>query len=241
MNYITAIPQHSIDTLFIETLNFRKHESRSPKINSLLFSEKSAIFRWSKSKDVVHKLIQRGYTNDQEWVVKFPFKTNHDDMKYCKGFAALEAFIVRMFDDYDTGAHVPYAMIQPRLSNQLEYKVILLNGIANHCFTYTGGSGTAFCPTPEQKKTVLFAFAENCLKTLKERRPGTIDEGLVRVDIMQDDNGKMVVNEFESFEAVFHSTGEKEMKVHTCLINFWQTHLNKLYDKCLSKRKRNYK
>jgi hypothetical protein len=59
---------------------------------------------------------------------------------------------------------------------------------------------------------------------------------LLRVDIMQLSNGKMVVNEFESFEAVFASSSECETcRVQQYLDDFWNDMLLEKYNKVLNK------
>ena len=48
----------------------------------------------------------------------------------------------------------------------------------------------------------LIAFAHCSVKQLKDAVPGTHTSGIVRVDIMQY-NDRLVVNEFESLEAIY--------------------------------------
>ena len=47
----------------------------------------------------------------------------------------------------------------------------------------------------------LKLFAEESIAELRKNCPESLTSGLVRVDIMQSDDGHMVVNEFESLEA----------------------------------------
>lgn len=46
-----------------------------------------------------------------------------------------------------------------------------------------------------------FNFAREAIQQLRTNCPEALVSGLVRVDIMVDDNGDMVLNEFESLEA----------------------------------------
>lgn len=46
-----------------------------------------------------------------------------------------------------------------------------------------------------------FDFAREAIKQLRIACPEALVSGLVRVDIMVDDDGRMLVNEFESLEA----------------------------------------
>jgi hypothetical protein len=63
------------------------------------------------------------------------------------------------------------------------------------------GSGHAFSTEPE-----LFAFAEETAKQFALDCPQAIVDGLFRVDIMQTSDGRLIVNEFESFEADYECT-----------------------------------
>jgi hypothetical protein len=73
-----------------------------------------------------------------------------------------------------------------------------------------------------------YSFAEESLRQLKAKRPGTITNGLVRVDIMLSDNGNMVVNEFESLEAVYNTTPSNDICVVNCLKSFWHCSLDSI-------------
>lgn len=50
-------------------------------------------------------------------------------------------------------------------------------------------------------------FAEESIVELRKNCPESLLSGLVRVDIMQNDEGQMVVNEFESLEADHEFSG----------------------------------
>ena len=70
----------------------------------------------------------------------------------------------------------------------------------------------------------LFRFAEAAVKSLSQRSPGTIVDGLVRVDIMETDKGNWVVNEFESLEAIYEPPSRDACivaSVNSFLINYW--------------------
>lgn len=87
----------------------------------------------------------------------------------------------------------------------------MLDGQAQYFFTR--GQGKRFFIEDKQ-----LSFAEESLMLLKQRRPSTITEGLVRVNVMQRNDGVMIVNEFESLEADYHS----DTKVSAYLFNFWE-------------------
>jgi hypothetical protein len=123
------------------------------------------------------------------------------------------------------GDIVPYALIQPRLRNRIEYKVVLNNGVALFCWK-RGSVGKSFSSSPHDQ---LFKFAEEALKLLKRNCPATIHDGLIRVDVMIADDGRPIVNEFESFEACYFTTkSELEAQVYTFLEHYWLLKINKL-------------
>ena len=83
--------------------------------------------------------------------------------------------------------------------------------------------------------TDLFNFAESAAQYLGQMCKGALVDFLLRVDIMQLSNGKMVVNEFESFEAVFVSSSECEtFRVQQYLNDFWSDVLLEKYNKMLN-------
>ena len=98
---------------------------------------------------------------------------------------------------------VPYLMIQPRVPNT-EYKVLVLDGHAKLILTTASGFRT---PCQE-----IYKFAEKVVARLKERCPETMTEYIIRVDLFEVD-GKLKVNEFESFEAdIFMKRGHAKRK-----------------------------
>ena len=113
----------------------------------------------------------------------------------------------------------PYLMVQPTLANPKECKVVVLNGtasyISNPAKQASGGRKFA-------DKHVILAFAEHALRELSDVIKGTISRMLVRVDVMSLRNGRLVVNEFESFEAAYWGTQENAMDASTLLLQFWQ-------------------
>ena len=114
-------------------------------------------------------------------------------------------------------------MIQPKLSNRKEYKVIVLNGIASHILPQKANGIT--CPGRAfASKQELFLFAESAVRCLKQNRPGSLVEGLMRVDIMQNCRGNMVVNEFESLEAIYESSDREAAEVMSGVHYFMFTH-----------------
>jgi hypothetical protein len=94
-------------------------------------------------------------------------------------------------------------MIQPRVKNT-EYKVLLLGGQPKLILTKASGFKTSVQD--------IYKFAERMTTRLKEKYPETMTEYIIRVDLFEVD-GKLKVNEFESFDAdVFLARGYSKRK-----------------------------
>jgi hypothetical protein len=159
------------------------------------------------------------------FVVKLPFTTNCQSIRFCNTYNdVLDVICYFNLLEINGGDDIPYALIQPRLKNRREEKIILLNGVAVTRFT-KNKSGKSFL-----SKNNLFHFAELAIKSLKKNIPATIIDGLTRVDIMVTDNGRPIVNEFESLEATFYSNSTNnndELITQNFLQEYW---LKKLKD-----------
>ena len=61
-----------------------------------------------------------------------------------------------------------------------------------------------------------------------------IDAGLIRVDIMETFSGNLIVNEFESLEAVFepsgHECGEVGARLREFLLTYWVTVVTQAFE-----------
>jgi hypothetical protein len=141
------------------------------------------------------------------WVVKFPFVTVHEGLKFCRTeFDVLKALDVAVGK---FGGRIPYAMVQPCLANRKEYKVVVLNGKVSHMLPQDAGvrlGGKNVKSFSTYPHTQLFRFAELAVEMLSKRCKGSHTRGIMRVDVMQTLNGNMIVNEFESLEALYMST-----------------------------------
>jgi len=165
------------------------------------------------------------------WVVKLPFTTVHEGMSFC--LTKDEVYSALCVKAQRFAWRIPYALVQPRLSNRREYKVVTLNGKASHVIPEDANGVKVsyrekknFSTAPH---TELMLFAEMAVRYLVQMCNGTISEYLIRVDVMQLDNGMMIVNEFESFEAVYTaSCHEKTCHVQQFLNNFWLEKLTSL-------------
>ena len=80
-------------------------------------------------------------------------------------------------------------------------------------------------------------FAKEALDVLKDQCPGTLASALVRVDVMQRKDGSFVVNEFESFEAQYASSANKEMIIESSIRSFWHSVIDELLEKTMCSKK----
>ena len=174
-------------------------------------------------------------TNEGEgWILKLPFVTMREGLKWCR---SLDKVLQELsIATAKFGGRIPYAMIQPRLHNRKEYKVVVLNGRASHVIPQCANGVT--CPGKAfkfaTKTTDLFHFAETAVRCLSKRCPASIDAGLIRVDIMETFSGNLIVNEFESLEAVFepsgHECGEVGARLREFLLTYWVTVVTQAFE-----------
>lgn len=124
--------------------------------------------------------------------------------------------------------HIPYLMIQPCMYNRKEYKIVSLNQVPTYIASIASGrnkqSGCginkAFAKTDD-----LLAFAEEAIRRFRLHAPYAITDGLLRVDVFQDVNGKMVVNEFESLDAEYGCSSydaRYQNAAHSFLAKYWE-------------------
>lgn len=125
-----------------------------------------------------------------------------------------------------------YVMLQPKMANRREEKVIVINGTAVHIADKAMnpcGGGFKYAE-PKQ----LFEFAEESVRLLKSRVPSFLCDGLIRVDIFCNAMGKLMVNEFESLEATHYIPNHtNECRVVRALANYWIKVLNKCVQQLL--------
>lgn len=118
---------------------------------------------------------------------------------------------------------LPYMLLQPRLKNSKECRVVCLKRKAQYIADINVGSaGLKFGESKD-----IMKFAERAVNTLRKNCPQSITDGLVRVDVMSFSDGRFVVNEFESLEANFNSKVHgNELKVNTFLMEYWSQKIN---------------
>jgi len=179
MRYIRAVPLYTNPTLRV-ILNKRGH--------------------FISSRATIEHFISK--TNSENgWVVKMPYTTNCEYMKICRDMDEVMEALKAACNIYF--GRVEYAMVQPCMQNRREYKVVMFNkhsqyiaGISQHA-----SPARAFIGSRDGSKYWIYKFAENAVRELEKCCPEAITDGLLRVDIFQTAENKLVVNEFESLEA----------------------------------------
>ena len=177
--------------------------------------------------DLVYKIIDflgEHTTPDQcpEYVVKLPFVTNSEGLKFARSFPdVFDALLIANNKYFIKQNRLPYVIIQPCLSNRKEKKCVMLNGRFHH---FAKNHVKSRFQTKFAEDDDLAKVAETYLQELVSRCPGTITSGLVRVDLMSY-NGAIVVNEFESLEAMYcpenNRDSGKEASAYCFLVNYW--------------------
>jgi hypothetical protein len=168
------------------------------------------------------------------WVLKAPYTTNSHYIRYPKNFENVVQYIKNANRDlFET---MPYVMLQPCMQNRKEYKVVLFNQEVQY-LSYNPKKGSSisggtksFSKPPHEE---LFSFAAEVVQDLKKECPAFICDGLVRVDIFQNQLGNFVVNEFESLEANYHASTQKESLQHKLterMTIYWLDKINYLVD-----------
>jgi len=135
----------------------------------------------------------------RSWCMKLAFVTNGFHMEQVNTYEEL----LRKLDFYSGNFFgiYPYVMLQPYLYNRKEYKVTLYNGKALYiCKSVRRIKERAF-----SNSTEIMRFAETAVAMLKCETTAIDLEGVIRVDIMQGNDGSLIVNEFESLEACIWS------------------------------------
>ena len=122
--------------------------------------------------------------------------------------------------------HLPYLIIQPCMMNRRENKVVLLNGEATYIASISTGSNKRSSGGTNKQfgdYDSLLQFANEAVRRFVTNVPFAIIDGLFRVDIFQTQEGRLVVNEFESLEANYSSKKEDmQFRTYDFLIKYWE-------------------
>ena len=128
------------------------------------------------------------------------------------------------------GDLIPYALIQPRMRNRKEYKVVLFNCHAQYVADISTGSNhkgsIIFSHAPHSE---LVDFAVQAALLLSKTCSFFICDGIVRIDVFQTMQGKLVVNEVESLEANYSSRNHlNQLRMRNLLDQYWHSILSSL-------------
>jgi hypothetical protein len=135
----------------------------------------------------------------------------------------LDSIRKRMFE-LKTSFVIPYIMLQVRVKKNNEVKMVFLDGKYHHTLSCSVSGIVMRLSGFENEE--LISFATSAIQSVSVHDAYILD-GLVRVDIFNND-GTLVVNELESLEARFFSS--RDSKQGTCLTfleNYWE---KKIYE-----------
>ena len=150
---------------------------------------------------------------------------------YCKTIGEIYRYYLTLARD-PANRRVLYFIVQPWLENKKEYKICILSN------PHTGEEREPFlCKNPHEKGKAfvnkydlkpLYEFAKRA-KRMYEKKVSHFVYPVFRVDVMRMQNGKYVVNEFESLEALVLSGAIgslkrdiEDNKTQNFLLEFWK-------------------
>ncbi len=158
-------------------------------------------------------------------MLKLPYTTNKEFVRYPMSVDKILSVFSTACAKYF--GQIPYIMLQPCMQNRKENKVVTVNGKALYISENKTKAGSQYSFPPHHSN--LFTFAEHAVRELKIADPSFHADGLVRVDVFQNQVGELIVNEFESLEAYYHSSAiigmTEEASVTEWLTEFWRLKL----------------
>ena len=215
--YLCAVPEIVNPTIAIP---MPRMEKSMDKHGNVRFISCASISTFDTAE--LHCFLERN-NEGRGWVLKFPFVTVKEGMKFCKTKAELLHQLDIATGKF--GGRIPYAMVQPCLVNRKEYKVVVLDGKAHHILPQKYGvcKGVKDCKSfSSYPHLALFRFAELSVELLRRRCIASHADGLIRVDVMQTLEKNFVVNEFESLEAAYAGNSIRETsQTHNFLREYW--------------------
>jgi hypothetical protein len=168
--------------------------------------------------------------DQSQMVIKAPFVTNRQHYHgYPKNVEAAIVHVARAVNDlfhskFSKCYEISYLILQERVTSNGEVKVVFCGKTFSHI---AGGryDKKSFSSITTQE---LILFASDALESLDDGQ--FILDGLVRVDLMCNNEGKLVVNELESLDADYDSLQmEDTSRANAFLDQYWE---QKIYD-CL--------
>lgn len=174
-----------------------------------------------------------GNSDCKAWILKAPFTTNSQHFKtfVSTPFEALSAMnrVTRdLTSQRPTCYDIPYMMLQERVIDNTEVKMVYLNLEFSH-----------FASSPSRNQATrlrgfndddLVSFGHTVLERLVSNSLDQVYilDGLVRIDIFKDNNGELVLNEVESLEAGYQTCDASSCaRVDDFLHIYWE---RKIYD-----------
>ena len=155
------------------------------------------------------------YSNNDRFVCKLPFTTNskhNSTVKYVVGYDGILAALRQFVSNVNIAGYITYAMIQPRIPNNAEVKIICFNGKAKFRNMYKKATDkNALSPFKGVNLKEFFDFAEHIIAVLRRICPELITDQVLRIDMFgfRDRPGVFIVNEIEGYEAQRTGTGLK--------------------------------
>jgi hypothetical protein len=98
MQYLCALSEcNRVNySLFVALRNYKMHTRNNFLIH---FKYADKIFEWNDPEEIIDKLkTDCKESQNCTWVVKFPFKTNKDQLKFVNTFEELKKVIVKNYD-----------------------------------------------------------------------------------------------------------------------------------------------
>ena len=178
------------------------------------------------------------YNNDNKFVCKLPFTTNgkhNSTVKRCVGYHGILKMLGQFVRNKNIAGYITYAMIQPRIRENAEAKIVCFNGIPKFRNpNKKGDDGRS--PFGEVGDEDLFKFARHVIDILRKVCPELISDQVLRIDIFGFRNypGMFIVNEIEGYEAQRTGTGtqagEKSSQLLGNVEDYWYNILCELVE-----------
>jgi hypothetical protein len=230
--YLKAIEEFANPTLAIVLKENYDYSSIHDEVKRLVLILLEFLFDFFLYNLLFTNLISFMLNNNEGcgWVVKAPYTTNSEFVKFAKSFEDI-FFSVNLATTKYFG-NIPYMLLQPRMKNRKEYKVVVLNERPTYISYNPKDSGSDRKAFSKPPYTDLLEFADIALQKLKKNCPETISDGLIRVDIFQNENKKFIVNEFESLDANYAANEGNMVKdsITSESLNFyWMQKIEKIF------------
>lgn len=207
----------------------------------LIFDDKALTIVYASMNQFIEKYKGFDYVGKKDFIIKAPFVQNQRGFKM-KFFATHEDFISIMHSVYTkfnptlnknnvlTTQVFPYLIVQPRIGNTRESKVVLLNGEAKFISSSTK-PGLLGVKTAKE----LLEFAELAVNHLNERtKKAFLSDGITRVDLFCTKDNRLIVNEFESLDANFATSNTAlQSQTSEAIVQYYKDKLIKLVDSYL--------